>query len=405
MKVVQINTVCGYGSTGKICVGISKVLNAQGIDNYILYSIGNSDYPYGIKCGEVFPQIQAMRSRVLGNYGFNSRRSTKRLIEELDRIGPDVVHLHNLHGHNCDLEMLMNYFRVNKTKLVWTFHDCWAFTAYCPHFVMAGCEKWRTGCHHCSQQRTFSWFFDRSRWLYEKKKQAFSDLDLTIVTPSRWLADIVKESFLKEYPVVVVNNGIDLSIFKPSESNFRKKYGIPQDKFLLLGVAIQWVPRKGADVFIRLAHRLDPDRFRIVMVGTDDKIDRKLPENIISIHRTTNQAELAQIYTAAELFVNPTQEDTFPTVNMESIACGTPVLTFRTGGSPECIDEKTGMVVDCDDEEALYQRILEIADRRPSSEADCIARAQHFDENKKFLEYAEIYEQLLRCDVSEKKEG
>ena len=395
MKVVQINAVCGFGSTGKICVGISKVLCSQGIENYILYNSGCSDRPLGIKCAEPLPKVQALRSRILGNYGFNSRISTKKLIRELQRIAPDVVHLHNLHGHNCDLEMLMAYFRETKTKLVWTFHDCWAFTAYCPHFVMAGCEKWKTGCHHCSQRRTFSWFFDRSSWLFEKKKRAFSGLDMTIVTPSEWLAGLVKESFLKEYPVVVVNNGIDLNVFKPTPSDFRQNHGIREDQVLLLGVAIGWHPRKGADVFMRLARRLDPDRFRIVMVGTDDQIDRQLPENIISIHRTANQAELAQIYTAADLFVNPTREDTFPTVNMESLACGTPVLTYRTGGSPEILDDKTGMVVDCDDEEALYDAIMRIGHEQPFSWTDCRSRGLSYDENRKFREYSALYESIL----------
>lgn len=396
MKVVQINTVCGFGSTGKICVGISKVLCANGIENYILYASGDSDYPYGIKCAEPLPKLQALRSRILGNYGFNSRKSTERLIEELERIEPDVVHLHNLHGHNCNLEMLMGYFREKGTKLVWTFHDCWAFTAYCPHFVMAGCDKWKTGCHHCVQSRGFSWFMDRSSWVYDKKKETFSGLNLTIVTPSQWLGDLVKESFLKDYPVVVVNNGINLDVFKPTLSDFRMKYGISEDKIILLGVAIQWGLRKGVDVFIRLAKRLDPKKFQIVMVGTDDDIDRQLPENVISIHRTANQAELAEIYSAADLFVNPTREDTFPTVNMESLACGTPVLTFRTGGSPEIIDEKTGMVVECDDEEALHNAILKIERNRMFARVDCSSRALTYDETRKFREYEMLYLEMVR---------
>lgn len=391
MKIVQINSCCGKGSTGKICVGISRVLCEDGIENYILYSSGDSDYPYGIKCTEPMPKLQALRSRILGNYGFNSRRTTLNLIAALDRIEPDVVHLHNLHSHNCNLDMLMDYFRRKKTKLVWTFHDCWAFTAYCPHFVMAKCDKWKTGCHHCVQHRTFSWFTDRSAWLYEKKRKAFSGLDLTITTPSQWLADLVKESFLKDYPVVVVNNGINLDIFKPTPSDFRKKYDISEDKFILLGVAIQWVPRKGADVFIRLAQRLDPERFQIVMVGTDDEIDKKLPPNVISIHRTANQTELAEIYTAADLFVNPTREDTFPTVNMESLACGTPVLTFSTGGSPEIIDEKTGIVVDCDDEEALYKAILAMSGEGRLRRVDCASHAMRYDEKARFYDFLSLY--------------
>jgi len=215
------------------------------------------------------------------------------------------------------------------------------------------------------------------------------------VTPSQWLADLVKESFLQQYPVLVVNNGIALDVFKPIPSDFRSRYGIPEDKFVLLGVAIQWVPRKGADVFIRLAERLDPNKFQIVMVGTDDTIDKQLPDNVISIHRTANQKELAEIYSAADLFVNPTREDTYPTVNMESLACGTPVLTFRTGGSPEILDERTGMVVACDDEETLYDSILRIEFQRSFAVKDCVTRAKQFDEEEKYQQYKALYEEML----------
>ncbi|MEE1328141.1 MAG: glycosyltransferase [Oscillospiraceae bacterium] len=391
MKLVQINTVCGSGSTGKICVGISRILNAEGIENQILYSVGNTAYPQGIKCTEPIPRLQAVRSRLLGNYGFNSHITTKRIIEELDRMQPDVVHLHNLHGHNCNLEILMNYFRTKKIRLIWTFHDCWAFTAYCPHFIMAKCDKWKTGCHHCVQTRTFSWFMDRSKWLYQKKKNACENLDLTIVTPSKWLADLVNESFLKDYPVKVINNGVDLEIFRPRPSNFREQYNIPEDRFILLGVATKWVPRKGADVLVRLAERLEAEKFQLVLVGTDENMDAQLPDNVISIHHTENQEQLAEIYSAADLFVNPTREEVLGLVNIESLACGTPVVTFRTGGSPECIDEKTGTVVDCDDEETLYREILRIAAERPFSAQNCVERAATFEEKRKYKEYLGLY--------------
>ena len=390
MKIVQINTVCGSGSTGKICVGISRVLDDYNLENYILYTSGQSKSSSGIKCTEPFPKLQALRSRVLGNYGFNSKKTTEILIEELERIQPDIVHLHNLHGHNCDLKLFMNYFKSHHTKLIWTFHDCWAFTAYCPHFVMSKCDKWKTGCHHCIQRKTFSWFFDRSAWMYEKKKKCFEGLDLTIVTPSKWLADLVKESFLKDYPVKVIHNGIDLNVFSCKNSDFRKRYGIKKDQFVLLGVADQWVPRKGPDVFIELAGRLD-EKFKIVLVGTDDIIDKQLPSNIISIHRTANQAELAEIYTAADLFVNPTREEVFGLVNVEANACGAPVLMYRTGGSPECINDKSGSVVEYDDAEALYQEIVRIYQTQPFNKTDCILNAERFQERIKYEEYVSLY--------------
>ena len=336
-------------------------------------------------------KLQALKSRIWGNYGFQAKRATKRLIAELERIAPDIVHLHNLHGHNVHLDILFSYIKRKNIRVFWTFHDCWAFTGYCPHYDMIGCAQWQSGCRNCPQRTHYSWFFDRSAMLYEKKKQLFSGINLTIITPSQWLADQVKQSFLKDYPVEVIHNGIDLSVFSPKESNFREKYGVG-DRFLVLGVAFGWGKRKGLDVFIRLAQRLDPDKFQIVLVGTDETVDRQLPSNMISIHRTQNQMELAEIYSAADLFVNPTREDTFPTVNMESLACGTPVLTFRTGGSPECIDESCGRVVDCDDEEALFQEILRIAAETPFSSEACRERALSFSEEEKYKEYIKLYE-------------
>ena len=394
MKVVQINATCGIGSTGKICLGISRILNESNIENSIFYSTKSNGYKFGIKCSDAkYIKLQALKSRIFGNYGFNSDRATLKIISELERINPDIVHLHNIHGHDCNLEMLFKYFKEKNTKLIWTFHDCWAFTAYCPHFTLMKCSKWQTLCFQCVQRRDYSWFFDKSKILYKKKKELFSNLDMTIVTPSKWLADLVKESFLKQYPVYVINNGIDLDIFKPSESSFRKEHCF-ENKKIVLGVAFDWGERKGLDVFIGLAERLSDD-YRIVLVGTDDNSDKLLPDNVLSIHRTNNQKELAEIYSAADLFVNPTREDSYPTVNMEAIACGTPVLTFRTGGSPEMLDDTCGFVVECDDIVRLEDEIIRICSDKPCSKEQCTKKAEEFDENKRFKEYIELYERVI----------
>ncbi|MBR2491336.1 MAG: glycosyltransferase [Ruminiclostridium sp.] len=394
MKLVQINATCGAGSTGKICVAVSKELAGAGIENHILYSSGTSDYPLGICYMEPLEiKFQALRSRVFGNYGFNSRRATKRLLDHLDRLQPDVIHLHNMHGHNCDLEMLLEYIRERKIKLFWTFHDCWVFTGYCPHFAMVGCSNWKTACGDCPQRRTYSWFFDRSRQLQARKKAALADQDLTIITPSRWLADLVKESFLGDYPVKVLHNGIDLAVFRPRESDFRQKHGL-EDKFIVLGVAFGWGPRKGLDVFLDLANRLD-DRFQIVLVGTDDAVDRQLPANILSVHRTQNQQELAELYTAADVFVIPTREDNFPTVNLESLACGTPVITFDTGGSPESLDETCGIVVPQNDVDAMEEAIRRVCLEKPFSPEACRKRAEEFDQERSFAQYLDLYRREL----------
>ncbi|MBQ8302252.1 MAG: glycosyltransferase [Clostridia bacterium] len=391
MKIVQINSVCGKGSTGKICVAVSELLTKKGIENYIFYASGNSNYPLGRKYMlDIDVKIQALKSRIFGNYGFNSQIATKRLLKELKSIKPDIVHLHNLHGHNVHLGMLFSYLKDNKIKVFWTFHDCWALTGYCPHYDMVGCNQWKNGgCEKCIQRKHYSWFFDRSKYLFEKKKALFTGLDLTIVTPSKWLADQVKQSFLKDCEVKVINNGIDLSVFYPRESDFRVKYSL-EDKFIILGVAFGWGVRKGLDVFIELSKRLD-ERFKIVLVGTDDKVDKQLPDNIISIHRTNNQAELAEIYSAVDLLINPTREDTFPTVNIESIACGTPVLTYNTGGSPECLDDCCGMVVDRDDVEALFYAVIRCKEQHLFVSADCRKRGETYNHHDKFLEYIELY--------------
>ncbi len=393
MKIVQINATCGKGSTGKICMDISKLLTERNIENYILYCGDLSNYPLGI-CYATKQQIkvEAIRSHINGLYGLNSRQITKNLLSRLDEIKPNIVHLHNIHGHNCNLESLFNYLKVHHIKVFWTFHDCWAFTAYCPHFTMAKCDKWKTECKECPQYRDFSFFFDRSETLYRKKRELLTGLDLTIITPSQWLASLVKQSFLKAYPVKVINNGIDLSVFKPTTSDFREKHNIPHDKFILLGVAFDWGRRKGLDVFTDLATRLDPQKYQIVLVGTNDRIDRLLPPQIISIHRTHNQQELAKIYTAADLFVNPTREETQGLVNLEALACGTPVITFRTGGSPECINNTCGSVVLCDDINAMECEIIRINQDKPFVIGKCLEQARRFDSNEKYREYVNMYE-------------
>lgn len=395
MKIVQINATCGIGSTGKICVGISEALTMQNIENYVLYSTLSDGYSLGIQCSnDKYVKIQALKSKLFGNYGFNSKKSTCKIIDELERIGPDIVHLHNIHGHDCDLEMLFSYFKKKKTKLVWTFHDCWAFTGYCPHFTMMKCNKWKTCCSHCVLKCEFSWILDRSASVFRHKKYLLTGLDLTIITPSVWLASLVKQSFLKDYPIKIINNGINLNVFQPTENDFKKKYDISKEKKILLGVAFDWSVRKGIDIFIDLSKRLDKNKYQIVLVGTNDVIDQNLPQSIISIHRTGNPNELAEIYSATDLFINPTREDTFPSVNIESLACGTPVLTFRTGGSPEIVDETCGSIVECDDVDALEHEIVRICTDKPYTKEACVLRANLFDKDKKFREYTDIYKEV-----------
>lgn len=390
MKVVQISSTCGSGSIGKICQSVSELLTSEGIENYVLYTIGHSNYQQSINYGKPKDTKKyALLSRVIGNYGFNATFSTNRLIEELDCISPDIVHIHNIHSHDCNFETLFAYLKDKKIKIYYTFHDCWAFTGYCMYFDAVNCNKWKTTCHNCPQRKKFSWFFDRSKELQQRKKKSLTDLDLTIITPSEWLANLTKESFLSSYPIRVINNGIDLNVFSPTQSDFRKKFNC-EAKFVILGIASKWEKRKGLDTFIKLASDLS-DQFQIVLVGTTDNIDKKLPQNIISIHRTEGQKELASIYTAADILVNPTMEENFPTVNIEAIACGTPVFTYDTGGSAEMLNERCSVVIPRGDYRQLLSEIQKYSSSQRFSSDDCIAQAAHYAQALKFSEYIDLY--------------
>jgi len=393
MKLVQINATCGVGSTGKIAVGIGRQLTASGIENYILYSCRTDGDASGISCANKrFLKLQALKARVFGGYGFYSRRATKRMIKALEEIKPDVVHLHNLHGHDCHLGMLLSYLKEKKIKVVWTFHDCWSFTGYCTHFDSVGCDKWKTECRDCPQRRSHSWFLDRSHSLFLKKKQLIDGLDLTVVAPSRWLYDRIKESFFGDFDVKVIYNGIDLSVFCPIENRFRERHGIDPNKKMVLGVAFDWGPRKGLDVFLALAQMLDRERYQIVLVGTNDELDKTLPKEILSIHKTQDQHELAEIYSAADVFVNPTREEVLGLTNIEANACGTPVITFRTGGSPECITPTSGTVVEQEDLQGLTRAIRYVCEDTPFDASACREAAKKFDKTERFAEYVRLYE-------------
>lgn len=324
--------------------------------------------------------------------GVLSVLSTGRLIRQLKCFSPDVIQFHNLHGWYLNYGMLFQYIKKNKIRTVWTLHDCWPFTGQCSHFVLSNCDKWKTGCHHCRQYKRYpQMLFDRTQFMWRKKREWFTGVDdLIIVTPSLWLKKLVEESFLGCYPVKMIHNGIDLSVFQPTESHFRKQYHC-EEKHIILGVAFGWGVRKGLDVFVELSKRLNHN-YQIVLVGTDDKVDESMPDNIISIHRTANQRELAEIYTAADVFVNPTREDNFPTVNMEALACGTPVVTFCTGGSPEALDDTCGVVVEQEDLEHLEMEIIRICQNHPFSEKACMQKAEQFDMFDRFEEYIRIYE-------------
>ena len=402
MRIVQINGGA-KGSTGKIMMGIAEVARAQGHEVMCASPITTTNRDAGEDCGYYrigtfnSRRLNVALARITGFNGCFAWFETYKLLKKIDEFKPDIIHLHNLHDSYINLSMLFSYIKKHNVPTVWTLHDCWSFTGQCPHFTIVKCDKWKVGCHNCPQYKEYpASLYDNTKKMWQLKKKWFTGVkNMTIVTPSEWLAGLARESYLKQYPIEVINNGIDLNVFKPTHSNFREQYGIPGDKYIVLGVSFAWGYRKGLDCFVEMAEKLG-EQYQIVLVGTDDEIDKNLPKNIISIHRTQNQKELAEIYSTADVFAMPTREENYPTVNMEAIACGTPVVTFDTGGSPEMLDDKTGIVVEANDIEATVKAIKDICEKkRCNDEEYIVAYSKDFDMQKKFAEYIELYANVL----------
>lgn len=362
MKVLMINSVCGIRSTGRICTDLANSLTSEGNEVKIAY--GRENVPeqyakYAVRIGnDTDIKIHGICTRLFDNHGFASEKATEEFLKWADGYNPDMLWLHNIHGYYINIEMLFDWIKSRPDMQVrWTLHDCWAFTGHCTYFTMAKCDRWKDHCHDCPQKTGYpaSYLFDRSYKNFEIKKKLFTGVEnMTIITPSKWLADLVKQSFLGEYPVQVIYNTIDTSVFKPTPSNFREKYGL-EGKKIILGVASIWDERKGLPDFVKLSSMID-DSYAIVLVGVDQKQAEGLPQNITVIPRTNSVAQLAEIYTASDVFFNPTYEDNYPTVNLEAVACGTYVITYNTGGSPESAGEGAG-VVDAGDIDAAFELI------------------------------------------------
>lgn len=404
MRSVSINSY-NNGSTGTIMLQIAEMVRKTGGKAVVCYPKSRSnaskkkteDLLIG---NRISRNIHVRLAQLTGLNGMFSVFSTLNFLRKVDKWQPDIIHLHNLHNCYINLPLLFRYIKRKRIPTVWTLHDCWAITGKCPCFTMIKCGRWQSGCYHCQQVKSYpASFVDQSRLMWKLKKKWFTGVpNMTIITPSQWLSDLVEKSYLKEYQVRVINNGIDLTVFHPTDSDFRIRYGISPDKPILLGVAFDWGKRKGLDVFFKLAEDLG-DAYQIVLVGTNEHVDAKLPRNIISIHRTQNQRELAEIYSAADVFVNPTREEVLGMVNIEALACGTPVITFETGGSPECIDETCGMVVSCDDIPALEKAIKHVVLDKPFSKEACRRCAEQFDMNDKYYEYIDLYQSMMKKQV------
>lgn len=401
MKILQINSVCGIRSTGRIATDIHQLLKDSGHESIIAYGqLEAKNCDRTIKIGDKKDlYLHGVKSRLLDRHGFGSERATKDFLKQVDEYKPDLIHLHNIHGYYLNIEELFAYIKKNAIPVVWTLHDCWSFTGHCAYFDFANCDRWKTQCYACPQKKTYpaSLFLDQSARNFTDKREIFNGVEnLSFVTPSIWLKDLLGDSYLSSYDSYVINNGIDLETFKPRESDFRKNHDIG-DKFMMLMVSSEWTKRKGLDYVLKLNETLKEDEI-IVLVGLTDALKEKLPDSIVKITKTDNVQELAEIYSTANVLLNPTLEDNFPTTNIEALACGTPVITFDTGGSPEAIDKKTGIVIEQGNMEELRQAVDEI---KRNSKAYYEDEAHHrslerYDRFDRYKDYIELYKGILK---------
>ena len=395
MKVLQINSVCGIRSTGRICTDLADVLFAIGQESLILYGRESAPSRFSSFSKKITTdsevKLHGVCARLFDKAGFVSKRATERFIKEIERYNPDIIHLHNLHGYYLNVETLFEYLKTQDRPVVWTLHDCWAFTGHCSHFSYVGCDGWKNGCGNCPQIKEYpKSFSDNSAANFERKRKCFNGVkNMTLITPSNWLADVVRQSFLGDYPVVVIPNGIDLDSFKPTDLQIREKYGIGDGK-IILGVASAWSERKGLYDFVHLSELVSDD-YKIVLVGLKDA--RGIPEKIITIPHIDGKEELAALYSSAYVFYNPSREETMGLTTVEAMACGAPVAVYDVTAVAETVDKNCGIVIDNCSVEEFVSNLDKFAEL---DRTQCISRAQNYEKNKMFNKYIEIYEELIK---------
>lgn len=398
MKIAFVNQYYKTGSTGKIVSDIQDFLDVQGINSHAFCSIGKQDERVSLYGDKLHLRLTQLENRCLGNHSFGFFTRTTKIVDDLVKYDPDIVHLHNIHGFYMYAPSLFRYLVEYNKTVIWTLHDCWSMTGHCAYFDYIGCTKWKKMCNNCGGLKRYpqSWI-DRTSAFYERKRNLFTSCKkLNIVTPSYWLKDIVCESYLaNSNSITVINNGIDLNIFKPYDHDDLKAQQGYQEKTVILGVSSDgFSGRKGGVFFSELAKHLD-DSYKIVMIGVKEEDYKYLPDNIVKIRRTNNQEELAKYYSMADVFINPTLEDNYPTVNLESLACGTPIITFKTGGSPECVNSETGLVTDQKDTRSLINCIHTI-DLSTARRDECVKFAKsHFSKATFAEHYYNLYKSLM----------
>lgn len=391
MRLLQINVTANWGSTGKIAEQIGRLAVRQGWESYIAYGRGNPESDSNlIRIGSDWDmRFHGLQTRLFDNHGHASRGATKALIHKIEQIMTDVIHLHNIHGYYLNYPLLFDFLKSWSGPIVWTLHDCWAFTGHCAYYDYVQCDCWQSACRRCPQQGSYpaSFLVDRSYQNYIDKRASFQGVrNVTLVPVSNWLKEELRHSFLESYPAVTIHNGVNIDVFKPSSKG--------KDIRHIIGVASIWETRKGLSEFVKLREVL-PEEYEITLVGLSACQIKKLPPGIKGITRTENVGKLVDLYSRASVFVNPTLEDNFPTTNIEALACGTPVVTYLTGGSPESIDADTGIVVEKGNIGELANAIESICASSHFSSEACRRRAEiEFDQNACFQKYIDLYDKM-----------
>jgi len=397
MKLYQININANSGSHGRIAEEIGQLVISKGWESYIAYGRWSNPSKSNLfRIGNMRDEKwHALNSRIFDNHGLLSKRSTRRLVEHISQVKPDIIHLHNIHGYYLNYPILFEYLSTINTPVVWTLHDCWSFTGHCAFFTYNQCDGYLSGCKKCRFLKTYpkSVLFNHSSENFDLKKKYFNSLNnLTLVPVSNWLFELTRRSMLGGNNIQMIHNGIDLQVFKPIEDEITT---IPFDKKVVLGVSFDWDERKGLGDFVTM-RKLLPDDYIIILVGLNKTQISKLPSGIIGIERTQSTLELAKYYSRANVFANPTYEDNFPTTNIESLACGTPVVTYETGGSPEAIDAKTGAVVKYGDVNEFCRRLQMVCEKKDEMSSFCRERAEQlYNKNDRYNDYFNLYQSLL----------
>lgn len=390
MRILIVNSVIDFGSTGRICTDAANDLLKKGHEVKIAYGRAKAVFKKNLEIGyrigsDLTVKMHGFYTRLFDKHGCGSKLATKRFIQWANNFNPDVVWIHNIHGYYLNFKLFFSWLKNKGIRVVWTLHDCWAITGHCTHFAFIGCYKWQSFCDKCPQKQQYpKSFISRAKKNFFEKKEAFTSLsNLTIVTPSIWLRQLIKQSFLSKYPVVVINNGIDLNAFYFENSDFRKKHNIEENKKIILCISSVWSDRKGINDVFALCNRLNENEI-VVLVGNINHSLSNYPKNMIIIERTNSVDELRRIYSASDVMFNPTYEDTYPNINMESLSCHTPVVCYKTGGAYEMLDERfvvpQGFV---DEALAIMRKIF-------NKQLECDSHKKDFSNKSTIKEYEKI---------------